>query len=277
MELTIQSKATLHNGVEIPFLGLGVFQSPPGEVTRRAVLYALEAGYRHIDTAKIYRNEQDVGWAVRESGIPRSEIFVTTKLWNQDHGYNRAIRAFNESLQRLGLDYIDLYLIHWPVEGLRLESWRALETLLAEGRCRAIGVSNYLVRHLEELSGSGKGVPAVNQIELSPYNYLSRKEVVDFCRSKGVQLEAYSPLTKGKKLSDPKLVALARKYGKTPAQMLIRWALQHQMVVIPKSTDRDRIRENAQVFDFSIAKGDMACLDSFDENLTTGWDPTHAP
>lgn len=277
MEMTIQSTARLNNGVEIPFLGLGVFQSPPGETTRKAVLYALEAGYRHIDTAKIYGNEQDVGQAIRESGIPRSEIFVTTKLWNQDHGYDATLKAFTKSNQRLGLDYIDLYLIHWPVRGLRLETWRAMETLLAEGKCRAIGVSNYLVRHLEELLDHCRVIPAVNQIELSPYCYLYRKETVDFCRAKGIWLEAYSPLTKGEKLRDPKLVKIASKYHKTPAQILIRWALQHQFIVIPKSVRRDRIRENAQVFDFSISPEDMSYLDTFNENLTTGWDPTHAP
>lgn len=277
MEMTIQSTAKLNNGVEIPFLGLGVFQTPAGETTQKAVLYALEAGYRHIDTAKIYRNEQDVGQAIKESPLPRSEIFVTTKLWNSDHGYDATIKACKQSLQRLGLDSIDLYLIHWPVERLRLDTWRAMETLLAEGLCRAIGVSNYMVWHLQELLDHYTVVPAVNQIELSPYNYLSRKEVVDFCGAKGIQVEAYSPLTKGKKLKDPKLVKVAIKYRKTSAQILIRWALEHKFVVIPKSSRRDRIYENANVFDFSISQEDMAYLDSFNEDLSTAWDPTHVP
>lgn len=212
----------LNNGVTIPALGLGVFRSPAGEMTRNAVLHALEAGYRHIDTAKIYGNEESVGQAIRESGIPRSEIFLTTKLWNSDHGYDATLRACDESLTKLGFHAVDLYLVHWPVQGLRLETWRAMETLLAEGKARAIGVSNYMVHHLEELLEHANVVPAINQIELSPYNYLYRKEVVDLCRANDIQVEAYSPLTKAQKLHDPKLVELARKYSKTAAQILIR-------------------------------------------------------
>jgi diketogulonate reductase-like aldo/keto reductase len=277
MDITLQSTAILHNGVKMPLLGLGVYQTPPGEITKKVVLYALEIGYRHIDTAKFYRNERDVGQAVKESGIPRSEIFVTTKLWNDDHGYDAAIKAFRKSLQTSGLDYIDLYLIHWPIKGPRLETWRAMETLLKEGQCKAIGVSNYMVKHLKELLDHGTVIPAINQIELSPYSYLYRKDVVDFCGSKGIQLEAYSPLTRGHKLNDPKLMRIAAKYAKTPAQILIRWALQHKIVAIPKSTRKDRIRENADVFDFSISREDMTYLDSLDERLILCWDPTSTP
>jgi len=277
MEMNLNSTKTLNNSVNIPVLGLGVFRSPAGKVTKNAVLYALEAGYRHIDTAKIYDNEHSVGEAIREGGLPRSDVFVTTKLWNTDHGYDATMRAFAESREKLGLDYVDLYLVHWPVEGIRLETWRAMETLLAEGRCRAIGVSNYMVRHLTELLDHCSVTPAVNQIELSPYNYVYRREIVDLCRANGIQLEAYSPLTKARKLDDPKLLKVAAKYGKTAAQILVRWALQHDIVVLPKSTHPGRIRQNSGVFDIAISPGDMAYLDSFNENLLTGWDPTDAP
>jgi diketogulonate reductase-like aldo/keto reductase len=277
MGTTIDSTKTLSNGVAIPCLGLGVFRSPAGETTKNAVAWALEAGYRHVDTAAVYGNEASVGQATRESGIPRSEVFVTTKLWNSDHGYDAARHACDQSLSKLGFDYVDLYLVHWPVEGLRLETWRAMETLLAEGKARAIGVSNYMVRHLEELLARCNVVPAVNQIELSPYNYLFRKEVVDLCRARGISLEAYSPLTKAHRLNDPKLTAMAQKYNKTPAQILIRWALQQGFVVIPKSTNLARIQENAAVFDFDISEADIQSLDTFNENLVTGWDPTHTP
>jgi len=273
----LNSTFTLNNGVEIPAIGLGVFRNPAGEVTRSAVRYALEAGYRLIDTAKVYGNEASVGESIRESGIPRSEIFVTTKLWNSDHGYDATRRACAESLRKLGLDYLDLYLVHWPVEGIRLETWRAMETLLAGGQCRAIGVSNYMARHLKELLDHCAVTPAVNQIELSPYNYLSRKDVVDLCRTEGIQVEAYSPLTKGLKLKDPKLVRIAQKYAKSTAQVLVRWAVQHAFVALPKSSNRERIRQNADVFDFAISEADMATLDSFNENLVTGWDPMDAP
>ena len=275
--MNVKSEKTLNNGVAIPVLGLGVFRSPAGDVTKNAVSYALEAGYRHIDTAKIYGNEQSVGAAIRESGIPRSEIFVTTKLWNSDHGYDAALRACDESLSKLGFDCVDLYLVHWPVEGLRLETWRAMETLLAEGKVRAIGVSNYMVRHLKELLEHANVGPAVNQIELSPYNYLYRQDLIDLCRANGIQIEAYSPLTKAQKLNDPKLVRLAQKYGKTAAQVLVRWALQQDIVVLPKSTNLERIRQNGDVFDFAILDADMAYLETFNENLVTGWDPTDAP
>lgn len=277
MEMTITTTAKLNNGVEIPYFGLGVFESPQGETTKNAVLQALAAGYRHIDTAKIYGNEKDVGEAIRESGIQRSEIFVTTKLWNSDHGYDKTVEAFIKSNDKLGLDYVDLYLVHWPVENVRLETWLAMESLLEGGKCRAIGVSNYVGRHLEELLGRCNEKPAVNQIELSPYCYLSRKEVVDFCKQNGIQVESYSPLTKGKKLDDPKLAKVAEKYGKTTAQILIRWTLEHEIVVIPKSVKKERIYENADVFDFSISAEDMKALDALDENLVTSWDPTDAP
>lgn len=273
--IQIDTRVTLNNGVEMPVFGLGTYLTRSGKEAQDAVSYALEIGYRLIDTAAMYGNEEDVGEAVRRSGIPREEIFVTTKLWNSDHGYDEAIAAFEESQKRLGLDYVDLYLIHWPVEDLRQESWRGLETLLQEGKCRAVGVSNYMTWHLEELLSTSSTAPAVNQVEFSPYLYL--RDLHDFCRAHQVQLEAYSPLTKGHKLNDPKLGEVARKYSKSPAQVLIRWALQKGVVVIPKSTRKERIKQNAEVFDFAISKEDVSVLDSFNQGLRTSWDPSAAP
>jgi diketogulonate reductase-like aldo/keto reductase len=274
--MDINTNATLNNGVEIPVIGLGVYQSPPGGVTKQAILDAFRAGYRHVDTARIYGNERDVGQAVAESGLAREEIFVTTKLWNADQGYESTLDACEISLGKMDLEYVDLYLMHWPVENKRLESWTAMEELLSKGKCRAIGVSNFLVHHLNELLEKTHVVPAVNQIEISPYNYLQRKDTIDLCRTAGIVLEAYSPLTKGQKLKDPRLIEIAGKYGKSPAQLLIRWALEKEFVVLPKSVNRDRIIENAGVFDFSILDEDIAAMDGFNENLATGWDPTHA-
>ena len=275
MTLSIASKVKLAGGVEIPVLGLGVFQAPAGDETRRAVRWALAAGYRHLDTARIYGNEADVGAAIRESGVQRGEIFVTTKLWNADHGYESTLRAAEGSLARLGLDHVDLYLVHWPVAGLRLDTWRAMEKLCAEGKARAIGVSNYMIRHLEELLGASRVAPAVNQVELSPFLY--PQDLVRFCQAKGIVLEAYSPLTRGRRLGHPAIVAAAKKHGRTPAQILIRWALEHGFVVLPKSTRKERIEENARVFDFALGPEDMQILDGLNEGLHTGWDPTDAP
>ena len=259
----------------MPVLGLGTFRTRNGKETREAVSWALEAGYRLIDTAAAYGNEEDVGEAVRKSGIPREEIFITTKLWNTDHGYDRALAAFEKSRQKLELDYVDLYLIHWPEGGLRNQTWKALEKLLKDGKCRAIGVSNYTIRHLQELLKNSPTVPAVNQVEFHPYLY--QKELLEFCNSHKIQLEAYSPLTKGRKLNDPELLSLASKYSKTSAQILIRWVLQKGVVAIPKSSRKERIEENAKVFDFSISDQDMRILDSFSEDYRTSWDPTDVP
>ncbi|HEC43003.1 MAG TPA: aldo/keto reductase [Bacteroides sp.] len=275
--MDIKTRILLNNGVEIPVVGLGVYQSPIGEVTRNAVRHALNAGYRHIDTARVYRNEPDVGIAVAGSGIPREEIFITTKLWNADQGYEPTLAACEKSLERMNLDYVDLYLIHWPVEDLRLESWRAMEKLLSEGRCRAIGVSNYMVHHLEELLENSETVPAINQIEMSPYNYLLRIETIKLCRKRDIKIEAYSPLTQGQKLEDHRLIEIAGKYNKTTAQILIRWSLQKDFIVLPKSVHQNRIIENAAVYDFNLSAEDIEILDGLNENLVTGWDPTNAP
>lgn len=268
---------TLPGNVELPALGLGVFRAPRGRGTQDAVLTALEAGYRHIDTATVYESEADVGEAIRGSDIPREDVFVTTKLWNTDHGFDAALSACDASLARLGFDYVDLYLVHWPVPEARLDTWRAMERILGDGKARAIGVSNYMPGHLEELLADAAVPPAVNQFELSPFNYGSRRALVDLCDESGIVVEAYSPLTKGLKLGDPTLAAIGATHGKSPAQVLIRWALEHGFVVIPKSTNPERIRQNADVFDFSLSDGELAQLDALDEGLVTGWDPATEP
>lgn len=266
----------LNNGVNLPAVGLGVYQMPANLQTQKVIDNALRHGCRHIDTASIYHNEENVGNAIRSSLIPRDQIFVTTKLWNSDQGYDHAIRAFNKSLERLGFDYIDLYLIHWPVAGKRKETWKALETLYKEGRCKAIGVSNYMHHHLEELLEFAEVIPAVNQIELHPYIFNSRLETIDLCRASGILPVAYSPLTKGLKLREPLLMKVAAKYEKTPAQLLIRWALQQGFSAIPKSKTISRVVENMKVFDFKISDTDMEALNNIEEKLVTGWDPSDA-
>lgn len=271
--LTLASTVDLDHGGPMPLFGLGTFRSPAGGTARDAVAHALDGGYRLIDSAALYGNEADVGDAIRASGVPRHEIFVTTKLHREDHGYDRALSAFDESLARLGLDYVDLFLIHWPGGGERIETWRALERLLDQGPARAIGVSNYMPRHLEEVLEQGHVVPAVNQIELHPFNFRSRGDIVALCRDHGVVVEGYSPLTKTERLDDPVLEEVAAAHGKTVAQVLIRWSLQHRVVTIPKSTNPDRIRENADVFDFELSSDEMARIDALDEDFTTSWDP----
>lgn len=279
MTITIDTKLELNDGNRIPQLGLGVWQIR-GARCEAAVLAALEAGYRHIDTAWFYGNEESVGAAVRSSGIPREKVFVTTKLWNSEHGNPE--RALESSLRKLKMDYVDLYLIHYPVRQRR-QSWPRLEALRAQGKARSIGVSNFTIKHLTELLAGGGTIPAVNQVEFHPYLY--QRELLEFCAGKNIVVEAYSPLTQGTRLNDAKLAAVAKKYraagapsgSKSPAQILIRWALQHGLVVIPKSANRQRIFDNAQVFDFEISPEDMRRLDGFNENLRTCWDPTDAP
>jgi diketogulonate reductase-like aldo/keto reductase len=274
-EWTLASRVRIADGVEIPVLGLGVYQSRPGEETYAAVRAALEAGYRHVDTARVYGNERDVGRAIRDSGLPPGEVFVTTKLWNADHGYDRALRACDESLTRLGTERVDLYLVHWPVEDVRRETWRAMERLRADGKARAIGVSNYTVRHLEELLGEATVPPAVNQVEFHPF--LQQRALLEFCRGRGIQLEAYAPLVKARRLDHPVLARIAGRHRKTPAQVLVRWCIEREVVVIPKSTRPERIRENAEVFDFRLDAEDLAALDDLDEGFRTSWDPTPVP
>ena len=275
MTLSLSDTITLNNGVAMPRLGLGVYQSGRGRATENAVAWALEAGYRHVDTAAMYGNETEVGAALRRAiaagAVRRDDVFVTTKLWNSDHGYDEALRAFEASHRRLGLEQIDLFLIHWPVPKARKESWRALERVLADGRCRAIGVSNYMVRHLQELLGHAKVAPAVNQIELHPW--CQQRDVTAFCQQHDIAVEAYSPLTKGMRLKDPLLAGLARATGRSPAQLLLRWSLQKGFVTIPKSAKRERIAENAALFDFALSAQQMATLDDANEERHLTWDP----
>lgn len=261
----------LRDGGTIPVVGLGVWQAPRGGVTRDAVRIALRKGYRHVDTARIYGNEEEVGEGVRDSAVPRSEIFVTTKLWNDDHGFDKALLAFDASMKRLALDYVDLYLVHWPVGDHRKDSWRALERIKSEGRAKHIGVSNYLVNHLEEMTTYAKEMPEVNQIEVHPF--LQHRETRAWCAKNGIVVEAYSPLTRGKRLDDRAVTAIAKRIGRTPAQVLLKWGVQHGMVTLPKSVREERLVENAALFDFTLDDAAMRELDALDEGRATGWDP----
>ncbi|WP_217223336.1 aldo/keto reductase [Streptomyces anulatus] len=263
---------TLNNGVTIPQLGFGVFQVPDDETTA-AVSAALEAGYRSIDTAAIYGNEVGVGRALAASGIPREELFVTTKLWNADQGYDATLAAFDASLAKLGLDHVDLYLIHWPTPAHDLypESWRALEKLAADGRIRAAGVSNFQPAHLRRVLEAGTLVPAVNQIELHPG--LQQAELRAFHAEHGIVTEAWSPLAQGALLKEEALVAIAERHGKSPAQVVLRWHLQLGNVVIPKSVTPERIRQNIDVFDFELSAADMDAVAALDRGMRTGPDP----
>ena len=275
MGQTLQTRVTLNDGNHMPVLGLGVWQAASGKETHRAVEQALKVGYRLIDTAKLYGNERDVGAAIRESGIPREELFVTTKLWNDDHGYERALRAFERSRKELGLEYIDLYLIHWPSTNLRQESWKAFLRLHEEGLAHSIGVSNYMIPHLEDVLSQSPIPPAVNQVEFHPFLY--QRELLDFSDGQRIQMEAYSPLVRGRRMDHPMIRGIAKERGRTPAQVLIRWGLQHGLVVIPKSARPERIRENAGVFDFELTSGEMERLDALDERSHVAWNPEQVP
>lgn len=274
MKYTITSSVILNNQTNMPRFGLGTFLAPAGASTQDAVRWALEAGYRHIDTARIYDNEQDVGQAIIDSGVPRSDVFVTTKVWNDDQGYEATLKAFDESLKRLKMDYVNLYLIHWPVPVLRNETWRALIKLQESGRTKAIGVSNFMIRHLDELLAHTDIVPAVNQIETSPF--IQRCALTEYCRKHGIVVESYSTMSRGKRMNDERLVGLGRKYGKTAPQIILRWALQSDMVIIPKSVRKERIIENAGIFNFEISMADMTIINAMDENCSitpASWEP----
>ena len=262
----------LRQGVEIPQLGLGVFQTQDGQQTKDAVLWAIEAGYRHIDTAKAYGNERSVGDALRMSGIPREEIFLTTKLWNDDIRAGRTEAAFAESLEALQTDYVDLYLIHWPVAGFE-QAWAAMEKLHQQGKIRAIGVSNFHKSHLEKLEETARIQPYVNQIESHPY--LNNQGLIDYCRARGIAVEVWSPLggTNGTLLADETIGSLAKKYGRTPAQIVLRWGIQRDVVVIPKYVHKERIASNLDVFDFALTDADMEQLGCLDRGQRVGPDP----
>lgn len=269
-----RSTITLNNGINMPFFGLGVYQIR-SKNTVEIFKHAINLGYRLFDTASLYGNEKEVGKAIRESGISRDEFFVTTKLWNSDHGFEQTKSAFNRSLELLDIDWIDLYLIHWPVSNKRKDSWRALEELYESDYVRAIGVSNYMIHHLQELLSQCTIPPVINQIEFHPF--LFRKDLLEFSHNENIQIEAYSPLTKGKRLDDPFLTKIASKYNKSVAQLLIRWCLQHKVVVIPKSSNSSRLKENINVFDFEITSDDMEKLDKLDTRIITSWDPSEIP
>jgi diketogulonate reductase-like aldo/keto reductase len=274
MQFNLTSTVTLSNKTAMPRFGLGTFLSPVGKVTQDAVRWALETGYRHIDTARIYDNEKDVGQGIIESGVPRGDIFVTTKVWNDDQGYESTLKAFDESLKRLKMDYVDLYLIHWPVSGLRNDTWKALVKLQKSSTARAIGVSNFMIRHLEELLAQTNVVPAVNQIETSPF--IQRRPLVEYCQKNGIVVESYSTMSRGQRMNDERLVSLGKKYGKTAPQIMLRWALQNEMVIIPKSVHKERIVENTNIFDFEISAADMTAIKSMDENCSItppSWEP----
>ncbi|WP_102349775.1 aldo/keto reductase [Bacillus sp. Marseille-P3661] len=267
----ISDTTTLHNGVKMPWLGLGVYKVEDGAEVQSSVMTAIELGYRSIDTAALYKNEEGVGQAVKNSGIPREELFITSKVWNDAQGYESTLEAFEESRKKLALDYLDLFLIHWPVKGKYIDTWRALEKLYNDGFIKAIGVSNFQVHHLKDLMTNSEIKPMVNQVEYHPR--LTQKEVLSFCKENSIQTEAWGPLMRGKILDHPIIVELAEKYSKTPAQIVLRWDLEQGVVTIPKSVKRERIQENANIFDFKLSQEDVKRIDSLNKNERTGPDP----
>lgn len=268
---TIQDSVTLHNGVKMPQLGFGVFKVKNGSETVESVKKALEAGYRHIDTAAIYGNEEGVGQAIRESGIPREELFITSKVWNTEQGFEKTLQAYEDSLERLGTEYLDLYLIHWPGTDKYIDTWKALEKLYTDSRVRAIGVSNFHVHHLENLMKHTELKPVINQIELHPR--LSQLEIREYCKKHDIKVEAWGPLGQGNLIDEPTINHIADKHGKTAAQVMIRWHLQNDIVVIPKSVTPSRIVENTQVFDFKLSLDEMNQIDSLNLGERYGSNP----
>jgi diketogulonate reductase-like aldo/keto reductase len=267
----IGHRAKLNNGTEMPWLGFGVFQIDDGSAVEEAASEALRVGYRSIDTAAVYRNEVGTGKAIKESGIPRDEIFLTTKVWNEDQRLGRPLEAIEESLERLDTDYVDLYLVHWPVADHYRDAWQKMQEIYESGRAKAIGVSNFLIHHLDDILADGEVVPAVNQVEFHPR--LQSPALVEYCQGKGIHVEAWAPLMKGGVSTIPAIVELGEKYGKTPAQITLRWNLQRQIITIPKSVTPARISENADVFDFELSAEDMETMNGLDEGNRTGPDP----
>ncbi|PLR79653.1 aldo/keto reductase [Bacillus canaveralius] len=271
MLTSMHDTVSLNNGLKMPIFGLGVYKVEEGNQTFDTVKTALELGYRLIDTAAFYENEAGVGQAIKESGIPRQDIFVTTKVWNDQQGYDSTLKAFENSLEKLGLEYVNLYLIHWPVKGKYLETWRALEKIYREGKAKAIGVSNFNIDHLRDILENGTEVPAVNQIELHPL--LSQQELRAFCQEKNIKVEAWSPIARGRVLEEPVLNQIAEKHGKSPAQVILRWHLQNGVIVIPKSVNPARLQENADIFDFELSNEDIEKINSLNKNERFGADP----
>lgn len=254
---------TLLNGIKIPAIGFGTYKLGDDNQVVEAVKSALKLGYRQIDAASFYNNEEAVGRGIKESGIKREDVFLATKLWNDDHGYEKTMEAFNESLKRLGVDYLDLYLIHWPNK-LNRETWKAFEELYTQGKIKAIGVCNFKQGHLEEFKKSTKIMPMINQIEIHPYR--AQKEIVEYCKDNNIQVVAWGPIMRGKVFSDPLMIALAEKYNKSIAQIALRWHLQNGIIPIPKSSNSERIKENLDIFDFNISEEDMIAIDALDRN-----------
>ena len=272
MQITdIKGCVTLNNGIEMPYFGLGVFQMNEGNEVIDAVNDALKAGYVHIDTASLYMNEKGVGKAISASGMNRQNIFVTSKVWNSDQGYESTLRAFDRSLKKLGFDYLDLYLVHWPVKGKYKETWRALEKIYNEGKAKAIGISNFLQHHIEDLLQSAKIIPMVNQMEFHPY--LVQQDLIDYCNKLKIQYEAWSPLMQGRIVNVDVVNRLAAKYNKDAAQITLRWNLQKGIVTIPKSSHTERIISNSQIFDFELAGDEMKMIDDLDRGERFGADP----
>ena len=269
--MDISTRVKLNNGVKMPWLGLGVFESEEGAEVENAVLAALANGYRSIDTAAMYHNEKGVGNAIKASGIPRDEIFVTTKVWNSDQGYRSTFEAFEKSMNKLDLGYVDLYLIHWPKGKKSIDTWKAMEELYKRGKIHAIGVSNFLVHHLEDFLPHCQVFPTVNQVEFHPQ--LIQPELLEYCKTKDIQMEAWSPIMKGKVNKIPLLQQLSSKYGKSPVQIVLRWDIQKGVVTIPKSARPERIISNADIFDFEISSEDMKKIDALDSNNRTGFHP----
>ncbi|WP_149304406.1 aldo/keto reductase [Pareuzebyella sediminis] len=267
----LQGSFELHNGVRMPYLGLGTYQADNDEEVVHAVKYALKMGYRHIDTAALYNNEEGVGRGILESNVDREAVFVVSKVWNTDQGYDNTLKAFEASLKRLNLEYLDLYLIHWPVVEKYKDTWRAFETLYKEKRVRAIGVSNFLRHHLEDLMKDTEVNPMVNQMEFHPH--LVQQELIDYCDTNGIQYEAWSPFMQGKLFQLDITADLEKKYNKSAAQIVLRWNLQKGVVTIPKSVHENRIKSNAEVFDFELSEQELAYLDSFDKGKRNGPDP----
>ncbi|WP_138420318.1 aldo/keto reductase [Aquibacillus sediminis] len=273
MPTQLQDTTTLHNGVKMPWLGLGVFLVEDGDEVIHSVKSALKHGYKSIDTAAVYKNEKGVGQAIKESGVPREELFITSKVWNADQGYESTLQAFETSLDKLGLEYLDLYLIHWPVpeQAKYKETWKAMEKLYKDGKIRAIGVSNFKEHHLEDLIQDAEVKPMVNQVEFHPH--LAQVELHEYCKKHGIQLEAWSPLKQGQLLDDPTLTKIAEKHGKSTAQVIIRWDLQSEVVTIPKSVKEQRIVANADVFDFELSEEDMKAINELNKEERVGPDP----
>lgn len=273
MTLSLTSTIPLHGTVDIPLLGLGVFKTAAGQEVERAVAAALNADYRHIDTAKLYRNEEGVGRAIAASGIERSEVFVTTKLWNDDQGYKSTLAAVDASLARLGMDYVDLYLVHWPKPDLTRDTWRAMEEIQASGKARAIGVSNFLPHHIEDLADHANVMPSINQIEFHPH--LQSPELVTLCGDYGIVVEAWSPLKRGGILGDPDLQVIADAHDVTIPQVVLRWMIQRGIVTIPKSVTPSRITSNADLYGFELTDGEIAAINAMDRDERIGPHPDH--